>query len=306
MARTQFVDTPDELKNLALKAHQRRDRFILGVVQGQRALPSRRQASLLRRTAVVHSPMEGRGSLFKYLSPFWRSLTSTQKAVWKTAGAYSSISGWQLFLSDNSARIKNSLTVGVPPSNLWQVRAGYVVIESPASEILLKQEHPLDYWTSQKIPGRPWKSEIVLLRETFSLPLTISIRYKTNLSTVGGTQRARFFARVWTSYQGQDIETDFAINFSASADWTLGSISTSGLRGIIVGYTLFLDVYGYTGTLLFDNIEAVHGGTNWARDPRCDDVSKIFKKAFAVIPPFWVPVSLPSGSSFSSQFPPAL
>lgn len=306
MARTQTVDVPDELKNLEAKALQRRDRFFLGVVQGQRSLPSKKQKRLLGRLPVINSPMVGRGSLFRYFAPMWKALTTEQKNVWKAAAVYSSISGWQLFVSDNSARLRADLTLGVPPSNLWQVNGGRIFIESPASSILLQQDHPLDYWVVQKIRGRSYKNSLVLLRETFSFPLSLAIRYKSNLSTVGGTQIARFFARVKTSYQGIDTYTDLVLNFSPSVDWTLAETSLSGVRGIFVSYTLYIEISGYTGELLFDNIRAVHSGTNWARDPRCDDISKTFTKAFSIVPPFWVPVSQPSGSTFSSVYPPAL
>jgi hypothetical protein len=306
MARTQFVDVADELKNLERKALERRDRFILGVVQGHRREPSKAQKRLLKRAAIINSPQEGRGSLFKFLSPLWRVLTPTQKAVWATAGSKMSLSNWQTFISDNAERIKNSLTLSVPPSELWQVRAGTLLIEAPASEIILKQEHPQSYWIAQKVVGASWKRELVFLNEVFSLPLDLEIRYKADLTAEGSPQVARYMARVWTSYQGEDIETDFAINFNPSTDWTLATLEISGLRGIIIGYTLFLEISGYRGELLFDNIRAVHGGTNWALDPRCDKINQTFEKAFALVPPFWIPVSLPAGASFVSSFPPAL
>jgi hypothetical protein len=306
MARTQFINVPDELKNLEAAALERRDRFTLGVVQAHKRLPSKKQAKLLKRAAVINSPMQGRGSLFKYLAPLWGQLTTEQKNVWKEAAAISSLTNWQLFVSDNAARIRNSLSLVVPPSTLWQVRAGRLLIESPADELILKQEHPLNYYVAQKIVGQSWKRELVNLTENFSLPLEIGIRYKSNLTAVGGTQIARYRAEVWTSFQGQDIKNDVVINFSSSADWTLITADTTGLPGILIGYTLYLEIVGYRGELLFDNIRAIHGGTNWALDPRCDAINTVFKKAFAVVPPFWIPVSLPTGSSFQSDYPPAL
>lgn len=300
------MQTPDELKNLQRKAVQQRDRFILGVAQSQRRELSRAKKRELSRTAIIHSPMEGRGSLFRYLSPYWRALDETAKDVWRAAAVPSGLTGWTLFISDNAARIKNSLTFPVPPSELWQVRAGRLVIEAPASEIVLQQIHPQKYLVAEKIPGTPWKQRLVEVAETFGFPLTLAIRYKSDLTPEGGTQSARYYARVWTSYQGQDVYYDFEIPFEESTDWTYQEVEATVPRGIIIGYTLFLEIIGYRGTLMFDNIRAIHGGTNWARDPRCDDISKVFTKAFALVPPFWVPVSLPSGASFSSVFPPVV
>lgn len=299
------MDIPDELKLVARKAHQRRDRWILGVVQGQRRLTPKSQQRLLKRPAVVNSPMHGRGSLFRYLSPYWGGLTSGQKANWTAAAPHSALTNWQLFISDNSARIQNSVAFPATPSDVWQVRAGKIEIESPASEILLRQDHPQSYIVAQKIPGTPWKQEIVEITEVFSLPLEIGISYKSDLTAAGGTQRARLYADVWTSYQGIDEHTILAIDFDPSTDWVAATATLSGHRGIVIGYTLFLDIFGYTGTLLFDNVKAEHGGTNWARDPRCDNISKQFTKALALVPPFWLPDSLPSGASFSSIFPPS-
>ena len=85
---------------------QKRDRYILGVVQSQRALMSRAKRKELSRPAQVASPQQGRGSLFKYFSPFWRALSSGQKSVWAEAAAVSNLNGWQLFISDSAARIK--------------------------------------------------------------------------------------------------------------------------------------------------------------------------------------------------------
>ena len=136
--------------------------------------------------------------------------------------------------------------------------------------------------------------------------MTLTIRYKTDLSSTGPTQSARYYANVWTRYQGEDEYTEFEINFNPSTDWLLASVLVSGLRGVIVGYTLFIEIIGYTGELFYDNIRATHSGQNWALDPRCDDISKIYTGAFAVVPPYWIPVELPNGASYSSEFPPAL
>lgn len=306
MVRTVFVDIPDELKTDYNNSLERRDRFFLGAIQSHKRELSKARKRLLKRASVINSPQEGQGSMLKYLSPLWQALTSGQKQAWKDAGVYSSLSGWQLFVSDNSARIRNSLTFPQTPSELWQVNTGYIKIESPATQLILKQDHPLDYVISQKIPGRSWKQELVYIHEEFSLPITIKIRYKSNLVAEGGNQIARYKVTVWSSYQGTDYFDDYSINFTPVADWTLGSVTASGIRGIIIGYTLSLEIVGYRGELLFDNIEATHSGTNWARDPRCDEINKQFIKAFSVVPPFWVPVSQPAGSSFSSVFPPVL
>lgn len=306
MAKTQFIDTPDELKKLFRKAFQQRDRFILGVLQGQRREPSKKQKRLLRRKAIINDGQDGRGSMLKYLADIWQPMTDEQKAVWTTAGEVCGLTNWQLFVSDNAQRIKYSLELGVPPSDIWQVRTGRILIEAPASSIILQQDHLQSYAVAQKIPGTPWKYQIVNLTEIFTLPIEIGIRYKADLTATGGTQYARYKARVWSKYQGIDRYDDVYIDLDPSTDWVYDTLEITVIRGIIVSYTLYIEIEGYTGELLFDNVRAIHGGTNWARDPRCDDISKIFEGAFSIVPPFWIPVSLPAGASYSSVFPPAL
>jgi len=306
MAKTQYIDIPDEFKNVYKNSVERRDRFILGVCQGRKRLLSRRARKLLSRASIVNSPQEGQGSLFRFLSPFWQALTPEQKALWTIASPNSSLTNWQLFISDCAVRIKNSLTFPISPSELWQVRTGYIKIEAPATQLVIKQEHPQNYWVAQKIVGQSWKKELVLIEELFTLPMVLAIRYKTNLTATGPTQKARYYAKVLSRYQGVDVLTEFSIDFIVNTDWLYASVLVSGLRGVIVGYTLFIEVIGYTGELFYDNIRATHSGQNWALDPRCDDISKVYTGAFAVVPPFWLPVELPDGATYSSQFPPAL
>ncbi len=306
MVKTISVEVADELTEVYNNALERRERFFLGVIQAHKREPSKVQKRELKRASIIASPQEGRGSIFKYLSPFWRALTTGQKQTWTDAGVFSFLSGWQLFVSDSSARIRNDLSFPIAPSVLWQVRAGYIKIEAPASTLILKQDHPLDYIVARPIVGRSWKDEIVAINEPLSLPVTLKIRYKSDLVAFGGGQIARYKITVWTSYQGEDIFTDFSIDFDEITDWKLDTVVTSSLRGIIIGYTLYIEIVGYRGELLFDNIEATHSATNWALDPRCDEINKTYEKAFALVPPFWTPISLPVGASFSSVFPPVL
>jgi len=295
MAKTQTIEIPDELKNLESKALERSDRFVYGTVQAHKSEPSKARKKLIKEM-----------SLFGYLATIWRTLTDEQKNVWRIAGGTTSLTNWQLFVSDNAARLRSELELNTPPSYLWQVRAGYINITSPACSILLKQEHPINYWVTQKIAKRPWARELVYIEENFSLPIDLEIRYKSNLTACGSEQRARYYVEVWTSYQGEDIMHEVAIDFDPVKDWTFETVDIASLRGIIIGYTIYIDVFGYTGTLAFDNLAVVHGGTNWARDPRCDEIDKTFKKAFAIVPPYWIPVDVGDGVSYSSVYPPSL
>lgn len=310
MAKVRGIYIPDELRPSYNRNLQQRDRYFQGVVQGQRRILSRREVRELRRPARIASPMVGRGSLFKFLSPYWRNLTSQQKQIWGQAAQHSSLNGWQLFISDNAARIREDLNFPLPPSEKWQVRTGALKIEAPSDGIILKQEHPLDYFVARKVAGRPWKLEPVLIKESFSLPLTLEISYKSNLTinpnyneNSQGKRRARYLAEIWTSYQGQDEYAEIEIPFQQQTDWTRASGDNLKIRGHIISYNLKLEIVGFYGEVLFDNIRAIHSGQNWARDPRCDDITKEFTKGLALVPPFWIPLLLPNGSTFSTVYP---
>ena len=313
MAKTQYVNIPDELRTRFSRAIQLRDRFYLGVAQSQRALPSRRVRKELSRAAIINSPQRGRGSLFRYLSPLWRALTAHQRDLWRQAAIPSFINGWQLFISDNAARIRNNLIYPVTPNQLWQVNAGNIHIQAPASEIVLKQDHPFEYYVARPIRGRSWKQELVLIREPFSLPLELQIRYRASLTPVSGfvpppgeTVRARYVAEVNLSYQGQDITRTLEIPFLLNTEWTFANATLAPTGAILISYTLKLEIVGYRGRFLFDNIRAIHSVQNWARDPRCDNVNRRFIGPFSIVPPYWRAIRHPLGATFNSQFPPAI
>lgn len=306
MAKTQSMETPEELLPLQRKSIQQRDRFKYGVVQSQRRVLSRRQRALLTRPAITNSPMKGRGSLFKKFSPMWRALLTSQKNNYKAGGVPSFLTNWQLYISDNAARLRNSLPLEVPVSELWQVRTGRIVINSPASSLVLKQEHPRNYNVTRKIRGTPWKEEVIPIQEYFFIPIQLQIRYKTNLTAVGGVQRARYFARIWSSYQAVKIYTDVAIDFDPSTDWQYAEVELSQIKGMIISYTLYIEIVGYRGEILFDNLRCIHSGQNWVRDPRCDNVTRTFSGGFSSVAPFWEVVEQPTGANFATVYPPAL
>ena len=306
MAKTQFIDIPPELAPLQAKALEQRDRYVLGVVQGHKREPSKKQKRELKRSAIIDHGQQGRGSLFRYLSPFWTTLSDPAKNSWRDAAINSNLTNWQLYISDNAARIRDDIETPTTPSTIWQVRAGRILVEPPAFAVILRQDHPQQYVVANPVRGKSWKDELVTVDEIFDLPLELSISYKSNLTQVSPRPSLFFGARVWTSYQGQDIFQNHTIRFDPVSDWTRGSLTISHQRGILIGYRLLLTVVGYNGELLFDNVSAFHTGTNWARDPRCDNINKEFKNAFALVPPFWIPSFIQPGVSFSSQYPPAL
>lgn len=306
MVKVNTLDIPDELKHLANKSFQKRDRFILGVVQSQRSELSKKRKKELSRVASVHSPQENRGSLLKYFATYWGALSLSKKDIWKSAGAVCGLTGWQLFISDSAARIKKFLSFGFDPSLFWQVRVGKISLNVSSKNYIISQSHALNYWVASKIKGKPWKKELKLLTEFFSLPLTLKIRYKSSFVVAGSLPFARFFADVITSYQGVNRVNRVEIPLTLSTDWTFAEITLSKVNGYIIKYDLYFELNDITGYLLIDNLRAEHSGQNWVRDPRCDDVSKIFNKGFSAVNPFWVVKNGASFGSFESVFDPSL
>jgi len=294
MAKTQTIEIPAGLEDLFDASIERRDRFILGVAQAHKFLPSRStKARLLGQ------------SLFRFMATIWATLTTEEKAEWKAAGVFSNLTNWQLFISDNAARLRYDLPLNQGVSDKWQVRTGFVDLSGFATEIKIYQEHPLDYWVTQKMAGKPWKQELVKIHEKLGLPLEIGLSYKADLEVAGENPLAKFYARVQSSYQGQDIFTDLEIDLTPETDWVVASDTLSSVLGYLVGYRVIFHIEDYQGVVFFDNLIVSHTGQNWGRDPRFDNMTKEFKKAFALVRPFWVPEVLPAGATYQSVYPPA-
>jgi hypothetical protein len=232
----------------------------------------------------------------------WATLDQDTKDDWDSAGAVSNLSGFKLFVADYVLRQQNELSGVSTPSDLYQTKVGKLTIASPATNFLLTQLHPLNYWVSAPVRGKKGMREPVLITESFALPLQISISYKTNLSSVGANPRARFYAVVYSLYQGRTIENVLEIPFDLVSDWQNDSATLTVVRGSIKSYSLFLELNDVEGTLYIDNVKAVHSGLNWARDSVCRDIDQNFTKAFYQVPKHWVPVEISEGCFFGSVY----
>lgn len=294
MAKTSTINFPSELSEDMKKAIKQSDRFTLGSVGGKGNWTTR---SKKRRYRNI--------SLFRFLAEFWAELSETEKDEWREAGLPSFLTNWQLYISMNAAQIRNGLAITNTASEKWQTLTCRLVVESPAEELKIKQSHQYQYWETESIPGEWWKERLTLVTELVTLPLTVGLSYKANLSAVGSEQIARYFARVWSIYQGEDYFTEVGVDLNPSTDWTTDENTLSEVPGYIQNYDLFFHLKGYQGTLNFDNIRAEHTEQNWARDPRCDDPRREFKRGFAVVRPYWVPEVLPEGADFDVSYPPA-
>lgn len=291
MARTSYVTVTGATAELYYSILRIGDRFTFSKMSRKSTLYSRK-----RKNGVTAR------SLLPEITAAWNALSSLEQEAWSDAGAEMSLTGFRLFVQDKTARILNDLAGNATPSLLHQSWVGALLVSAPATKIKIGQYHPRSYWVSHKVYGKKGMYEPVLVTEDFALPLTISLNYKSNLSSVGGNSFSKFYATIWHSYQGQDIFTDLVIDLDFVTGWKHAEITLSSLIGYVVGYNLFFEINDLQGILHCDNIKAVHSGQNWCRDPWCKDINQGFTRAFYQIPKHWVALELPDGAEYNSIY----
>ena len=291
MARVTFLDIPEGFDFSYNKALRINDRFTFSSIRLNNTFLSRR-----RKKGISQK------SLLPICSDMWKTFDGATQDDWNNAGAVMNLSGFKFFVADYVLRLQNDMTGVSTPSLLYQTLVGKLTITSPATQFLLTQMHPLNYWVSAPVYGKKGMREPLLVTEDFALPLQISISYKTNLSSVGVSPRARFYAIVYSLYQGTTIENLLEIPFDLSSDWTSETVTLNTVCGKIKSYSLFLELNDVSGTLYVDNIKAIHSGLNWCRDSVCRDIDQAFTKAFYQVPKHWVPVEISTGCFFGSVY----
>jgi len=291
MAKTSFQLIPPEYDTSYFKTLCSGDRYTVPSVRRKSLFISRN-----RRKGLTEK------SLIPTLSQAWNVLDQNTKDDWTDAGAVCNLSGFKCFLKDKAFRIKNDIAGYATPSLLHQVEVGLLHIESPATAIKIEQLHPLNYWVYKKVTGTKSQYQPIAITESFDLPIDLAISYKSSLTSVGAGSFAKFYATVYSHYQGRIIETNCEISFPLSHDWQQLTASLSSVVGLVRGYTAFIEIYNCTGDLWIDNVEITHSGQNWARDPYCNDIDQGFTKAFFQVPKHWNAVNLPDGAWFGSIY----
>lgn len=256
---------------------------------------------------VVHSIRHYIKSLVKrsflpQIALLWNALDTTTKDLWTSCGAYAGLNGYRTFVQEQSQRLHQNLSVPNTPSIYHQGKYGHLHIGGSAVQIKIAQYHPSMYYVNHKVKGVNGLYAPVAVNESMSLPLTIGLSYKAVLSATGATQRARFYAIVYSSYQGVDRENLVEIDFLNDSVWHIATAIISQTLGHFMGYTLYFEIYGYTGDLYFDNIQATHSAVNWARDKRCYSIAQTFSNSYYQIPAHWSAIELPAGATYKSNY----
>lgn len=275
--------------------------FFKGLTPQSQFLYSRMKKKTFIFSAKKKKSMSAR-SFLPAISSLWSALSPTEKALWTTCGAYSALNGWRFFVAEQSIRLKLGLSVPNVPVISHQAWIGHLSIGGSATQIKIAQYHPSTYYVHHKVTGKKGLYAPVLVTETMYLPLMIGISYRADLTPVGGSQIAKFYAVVRSSYQGIDRENIVEIDFVNDDTWHIETATLSNVLGYVIGYTLYIHLFGYTGDLYFDNVKAVHGSVNWVRDKNCSDIKVTFSNQYYQIPKHWVALELPSGAVYDSDY----
>ncbi len=291
MAKVKFIDIPAGLEPFFNKAIQPGDRFIYSTVRKTNPFISRQKKKALTQKSQL--PL---------CSQIWNTFDTTLKNFWTSCGLATGLTGFRFFVQDKLLRLKNHLEGESTPSLLYQSNVGRLHVESPATKILITQLHPLNYSVLRKKTGKETMYISVSVVEDFALPLNLYINYKSNLTAIEGGYSARFYAIVYSSYQGRTIETPADIDFDLITDWKTASFGIGEVIGLVRGYALFLELDGLLGDLWFDDVRAEHSGQNWVRDKNCNNIKLAFTKKFYQVPAHWVAIDLPDGSYYNSEY----
>jgi hypothetical protein len=212
---------------------------------------------------------------FQGLAQQWDSLTALQQADWDDAGYWSGQSGWDLFAQDTLYRINNNI-LGIATPNLYhQFKVGELKIESPAEEIQI-------YQTYYNLPD----TEIEWAFNLFQ-----------NLTSTGAGSYAKLFVTVSTGYIIEETGLPEVIVYEYDllelSDWEYWQDGYyDGIWG--AGIIEFkIHIYKMTGVLYIDGIELNYNDQNFANDFQCNDFAS-----------YWGVITLPSGASFGSIYPP--
>ncbi len=292
MSKTSFIQVPEEITEKYYNNLQSADRFIIPRMRFKKTILSRQFIKGLKQKTYL-----------KQISEIWKEFTKEQKQAWKNVDSRKYPHGWRMFVTDQSLRIKLGLTGIVTPNIYHQDLVGKIQIQSPAQEIKLIQLHPNSYWISKKVKGSKNMYEPVKIEEYLSLPLKIGISYKSNLEVTGEGAFAKYFVRIRHLYQGRNLFTDVSIDMLANTDWTYKEAQNTFMLGQAISYDLYIHLYKVKGELLFDNLKAIHSGSNWARDQYCKKIERTYTRGFYQIPEHWSPVIISQGADYKSIYP---
>lgn len=292
MAQVGALEIPPELLEAWRKLVSPTNTRVTGAIRKHGYLPSKEQVVKLTNQ-----------SLLPGIRTSWNGLGAPGQAAWKAAAAVTTMNGWNLFVQDTAYRIKYGIPGLATPSLLHQYKVGRLEINAPAQKAILAQFHPNKYWVSKKLRGKTSVREDVPIFEKLQLPLEIGCSFRSDLTAVTGSPKAKFYAIVYSSYQGRTIETQVGFDIPLETGWTQDTALITEVIGVARDYNLWIELDGVRGYIEWDNVVALHTGTNWARDKRCNDVNNELTIVNYQIEKSWEEQFLPNGAAFDSVYP---
>jgi len=241
-------------------------------------------------------------SLLPEITLLWQGLSSSERLAWSHAAQQNGQTGWRLFVQDTSYRLKYGLSGIATPNYYHQFKVAHVDIAAPASGVHLVQYHPASYYKRRKVPGTKSQYEEVEVREKLTLPLTVGVSYRTNLTAVAQNAKIEVYATITSSYQGRTIESEARIALPLSSDWARATTIVAEVLGTVRSYNLFVRADGCRGWFEFDNVLCYHSGANYARDARCGDVNNTLTNTNYQIEKSWEEILLPDGAAYDSIY----
>lgn len=292
MAITGTLEVPPELLELFNK--------IISPSNTRRSGAVRKHGYLQSRQKIVNLTTR---SLLPQIRDLKLTLTTAEINQWKAAAKAQNSNWWNLFVQDTAYRIKYGIEGLAQPSTIHQYKCGRIEIAAPAEKVVLTQYHPNKYYVSKKKRGNTTIREDVPVFEILQLPLTIGLSYRSQLVPTRSNYKARMYANIYSSYQGRTIETELELPLELTSGWRQKAVQINEALGAVRYYQLFIELDGVQGWLEFDNTKAIHTGTNWARDYRCNDVNNEPTRTDFQIEKSWEEIFLPYKTAFDSIYP---
>lgn len=292
MALIGFQDVPDEWYELLRRAITPLGRQTNGAIRYSGKLtPEKKRFDIPQR------------SLLPQVAESWRALSAPEVLAWKTAASQTNMNGWNLFVQDTCYRIQHARAGLATPSNIHQYKVGRLEVDAPASQGSIVQYHPNVWFTFKKVQGTKSQYYEQRIEERLQLPLEIGLSFRSSFTSTGGGSYVKFYAIITSHYQGEDIETELAIDIPLETDWTRETANISEVLGIARWYDLRIDCYNVRGTLEFDNLQSSHSGSNFGRDIRCNNVNTPLSRVYFQVGKAWEENILPAGAGFDSVYP---
>lgn len=263
MAQVNTLEIPQEIAEAFAR--------VMSAISGRGTGAVRSHGKVLSR---ARKQKLSRQSLLAEVAARKKTLSESDIAAWREMAAASGQKWYSLFTQDTCYRIKNELEGVATPSPFRAYKVGKIEVTDSNTHVLLRQEHPSHYWISQKLRGKTTQRVEARIHEKFHLPLTVGLSYKSNLTKYGSEAKIRLYATIYSSYQGRTLENVLEVDLLPTTEWRRVEKSLVDVIGVPNYYDLFLELDKVTGTLAFDNVKASHSLTNYARDPRCDNILK--------------------------------